>query len=488
MKSKINEIKNTYICHNCIDYVTTELSDMIRHFKRKNKCKCNYIFSYDDATKLSRRKYQFNIDIKNLTRDDYIFIIKNYTDPINYIDSDYRTCYKKINNTNNNDTNNNNTNNNDLNNNTTSIKIDDINSITNLKDIMNYNINDIVKLFKNYPLSQEMNLNKIDETNNDINNKSIIPISEKTLNNEYGTNIRPIDINTKLTKMKYYNVFFNDDTQNYVCGTCKAEYTHLDSLKRHNKRNTCAKRKKILDISSNCNQMIDTIVKKEEEKNAIHNMFINQNNIQNNNNKNSNTNNNTYHLDIKDFVHDRYDLSHIKNNFYEQKDFFLYHNFLRAIMENKRNQNIYFSNGEAVIYSDNELYKMNSDKAGYMILDKLSDSFDQLFYNQDEETRKCYEFIKKYYHVIKGHYKHDTIHKDYDVDERKFIYTASSNLFRSRDKYLGKMIGALNSYKNSARENMLINLDEINDIQMLNPSIEDFASTKMRYRDLRDKD
>ncbi len=229
--------------------------------------------------------------------------------------------------------------------------------------------------------------------------------------------------------------------------------------------------------------------------NHIHNNSINNNytqNINNNNtqniNNNNNTNHNTYNVSIKDFVSDNYDISHIKDDFYEQKDFFLYPNFLRMIMENKKNQNIIFSSGEAIIYTDNELNKMSSDKAGYLILDKLNQSFNQLFYRQNDETKEYYKFISKYYYVIKGHYKHDTIFKDYDVNTQQFVYTASSNLFRSRDKYLTKIIGVLDPFKDSAKENMYLNIDQIKNIPVLNPNIEDFASTKMRYRDLKDKD
>ena len=34
---------------------------------------------------------------------------------------------------------------------------------------------------------------------------------------------------------------------------------------------------------------------------------------------------------------------------------------------------------------------------------------------------------------------------------------------------------------------MAISINEINNIPLINPNIEDFASVKMRYRDLKDK-
>ncbi len=50
------------------------------------------------------------------------------------------------------------------------------------------------------------------------------------------------------------------------------------------------------------------------------------------------------------------------------------------------------------------------------------------------------------------------------------------------------MSSTLSKYKDSARENMMISLDEINNIPIINPNIEDFSSIKMRYRDLKDRD
>jgi hypothetical protein len=232
--------------------------------------------------------------------------------------------------------------------------------------------------------------------------------------------------------------------------------------------------------------------KEEEERNKYKDDIIQniQQNIQNigTQNNNNNTQNNNYNFAIKDFVNDRYDISHIKDSFYEKKDFFLYPNFLQMIMENEKNRNIFFVDKEAVFLMDNELNKMSSDKAGYMILDKLSESFDQLLYRQDKEARDYYSFITKYYHVIKGHYKHDTIFKDYNVDKQQFFYTSQGNLFRSRDKYLTKIVGTVNKFSDDVRTQMNIDGLDIKNIPLINPNIEDFASVRMRYRDLKDKD
>ncbi len=401
-----------YICHYCIEYKTNNLGDLYRHYKRKKKCKCSTIFTYEEAEKLSKnKKFNFTFDTKNLSKNDYIYIITHFNEKENIINKDFMFCNNKV-----------------------------------------LYIEDNKKCIK-----EDDNIEQYDEEFNEE----------------------------------------EDNDESHICINCNKEFSSIYSLRRHYLNSKACKKNQELNKIRTIQKKYDLILKKEKEKDDelnknINNTFINNNvqNINNNNvqNINNNKQNSTYNVSIRDFVNDNYDLSHINDSFYQKKDFFLYHNFLKMIMENKNNQNIFFSDNEAIMYSDNELNKMSSDKAGYLILDKLSQSFDELLYKQDAEAREYYKFITKYYHVVKGHYKHDTIFKEYDVDEQRFIYTANSNLFRSRDKYLSKMTTTLSKVRGSTLENMSVNIDELKDIPMLNPNIEDFASVKMRYRDLKDKD
>ncbi len=503
-------MKYTYICHHCISYQTNDLSDMIKHYKRKTHCKCNYIFSYDESNYLSRRKYVFNIDTSNFVNNDYIFIITHYTNNINIINDDYKSAYlQKEKEEEKEEKENSIYTSYDSNH---SLQIEDNNSCIKLSEYSNGNILDFLKnvvsssMTSSYlkPLVYKNFLQESSEIKEELEEVFEIPdiitldFVEKNKNNhllidkiikKYNSEIIQIDINSELSKIKYNLILYDLKKDKFICDKCNSDYTHINSIKRHFKKNTCIKRKKVIDILNNCNAINEHIIKNEELKKDIYNTYVNNTqNIQNNNNNNNNMNNNTYNLSIKDFIHDNYDLSHITNNFYAQKDCFLYHNFLRVIMENKKNQNIYFLDKEAIIYTDRGLNKMSSDKAGYLILDKLSQSFSQLLYRQDDETQNFYSFIQKYYYVIKGHYKHDTIFKDYDVDLRQFVYTANSSSFRSRDRYLSKMITTLQPIQDSTRTNMNIHIDNLHTIYTLNPNIEDFASVKMRYRDLKDKD
>ncbi len=460
--SQIKEL--FYICHYCIDYKTSNRKDMVKHFNRKNICKCNNpINSYDDSKELTlSKKFYFHFDISNLIRTDYLFIINHYNEIENHI-------YKDFN------------------------KIPEKNKDNNLTNIQN-NINEMFHEILNNNIQKMLSKNNFHSNlikNNKFDDNELSDNEENDLNNKDNTK------NKGYLYDEFKKIYYNADKNKYICDRCNAEYKSKQSLSNHlfnNKK--CESNLKILSALNRSKEVSQVILyKKEELKKEEEKHMLNQNNIQNINqniqnniNNINNSNQNNFSVALKDFVNDRYDISHINDTFYQKKDFFLYPNFLNMIMENEKNQNIFFSNNEAIIYTDNELNKMSSDKASYLILDKLSQSFDEFLYKQDDEAREYYKFITKYYHVVKGHYKHDTIFKDYNVDTREFEYTANSRLFRSRDKYTNKIMGTVNKFNGNIRKNMNISIQDIKDIPIMNPNIEDFASVKMRYRDLKNKD
>jgi hypothetical protein len=455
--------RNEYyqICHYCVEYKTTNPSDMIRHFKRKNKCKCKTIFSYEDSIELSKKKYKFNFDIHELAMNDLIFIITHYNEDINIIDKKFRN-----------------------------------------PNILDQEINQLIDKYTSNDSQNSSNnmfdlLNKSTSYNNVLSNmiqfldnrsKDNSHTSSPIKNSSDSDTMIPVNINSYISDDMYDDVCINTSTNEYLCKKCNKTYSNIDSIRKHLINKTCIKRQNRNNIMKKNKEVIDMIIQKEKENQEITNQQINYNNcnFQNINNQHNNTHHNTYHVNMRDFTHDRYDISHIKDNFYLRKDFFLYHNFLHMIMQNKKNQNIFFSGNEAVVYTDNELNRISSDKAGYLLLDKLSQSLDQLIGSQTDEVKTYFHFIASYYRMIKGKYKHDTIFNDYDIDDHKFYYTSNSGSFRFRDKYLAKMISTLSAFKEGARENMRFSIQEMNDIPLVNPNIEDFASVKLRYRDLKD--
>ncbi len=420
-----------YICHYCVKYTTWNRKDMKKHFNRKKECKCMNLLSYEKAKELTlSKKFIFSFDYQNLLFEDYKYIITFYTDKINFIDKNFK------------------------------------NQTNNYSKESNH-------IF-NYEESSE---SEIDEN-----------MEDEEIDESFNEDCK----NKKLINIEFDSEYFKSELNKYVCPKCGSEYKSKYNLIKH------MKNKKLCEYNQTVNKLIyeskeiaqikkekELKEKEEIEKHIFQNIGTQNINIQNNNN---NSNNNTYNFQMKDFVHDHYDLTHIKDSFYQQKDFFIYNNFLKIIMENKKNHNIFFANNQAIIYTDNELNKMNSDKAGYLVLDKLSQSFNQIINKQDKEVQDYYAFITKYYSVLKGQYKHDTIYKDYGVDERRFFYTANSGMFRSRDKYLSKMVSTMKPFSDEIREKMSFQGEDVKDIPSINPSIEDFASVKMRYRDLKDKD
>ncbi len=449
----VKEVKS-YICHYCATYITPSRKDIKNHFERKNKCQCMTLFSYDEAKILSLSKqFVFDKGIKKLLTNDLIYIINNYNESVNYISQNYK---KKS------------------------------NENKKKEEILDKN-----EKMKGYEILNTSCLpGVISEISEEYNNEEKIESIISVLNEE-------VKSKKNIDKIIFDESYFNKDKNKYICPDCNMEYKSKYNLIKHmNNIKACQYQQTVNKLLKKSDQL--AIIKKEKEakeqaeytQHLVQNINTQnigtQNNINNINNNNNNTKN--YNITLRDFVHDNYDLTHIKDTFYEKKDFFIYPNLLRMIMENENNRNVIFSNGEAIVYSDNELNRMSSDKAGYLILDKLSYSVDQLLYRQSDEVREFYKYINKYYYVIKGHYKHDTIYKDYNVDDKRFEYTASSNMFRSRDKYLSKMITCINQHSDEIRSRLGIDGYQIKDIPLVNPSIEDFVSAKMRYRDLKDKD
>ena len=84
-----------YVCHYCVEYNTSSLSDMIKHFKRKTKCKCSTINSYEESKILSKNKYEFTFDTSNLTKNEYLYIITHYSEKYNTIHKNFKEIFEQ---------------------------------------------------------------------------------------------------------------------------------------------------------------------------------------------------------------------------------------------------------------------------------------------------------------------------------------------------------------------------------------------------------
>ncbi len=303
----------------------------------------------------------------------------------------------------------------------------------------------------------------------------------------------PIQIENEKFREKY----FNKDTNRYVCNECGSSYTSKQNFLIHLSNKRRCKNMKIQQIAMKAEEENSLAKFVREEKfqqdgkiyvvqniGCVNNIQNISNNIQNiTNNSNSIANQNTMNLSLRDFINENFDISHLNKEITEKNDFFLYPNFLKAIMENESNHNIFFTEKEAIVYSDNELNRMSSDKAGYMVMDKLSKSCSELIQKQDEETQKKLDHVGNYYRVSKGQYVNDTTYREYSVEYKTFFHTASENMFRNRDKIHNKIISTLRPYNQIIRQKLMKSGYNIHDIPLFDPKIEFYCSVRSRYKE-----
>lgn len=275
--------------------------------------------------------------------------------------------------------------------------------------------------------------------------------------------------------------------EEYKCYHCESNFTTKHNLLKHLENETvCNNRKKQNElIKKNKERELQNREITNYHNQAIINNIQNIENQQNNNILNNNMNKNNFQVKIKDFVKENYDLTHIDDSFYTKKDFFLYNNFLTEIMLNEKNRNIYFVDNEAIFLSDNQLNKMSDEKAEYLILEKMEKAFEIFMNKQNDDAKKYYSFINKYFRVIKGHCKHDTILKHYNTELRQFEYEGDSGKFRARDVYLVNIKRIFEKHNKDTREK-LNKYSNGGQIFLMEPNIEDFTSKRNRYKDLKD--
>ncbi len=278
----------------------------------------------------------------------------------------------------------------------------------------------------------------------------------------------------------------------FSCTLCGKEYKSKQSLLKHIQNKTLCKH----------TQLINKMLKETEQKNITelieHNQTLqqtisnsfNQNNVNIQNNYNNSSP--EIKLDVKDFGCESYTYSHIPKSYIKQDDFYLYTNFLNKLLENEKNQNILFMNGnediksenrKAIIYADEILYKINEDKAIFMIMQKLSITMKNIMsniYKSDKDKEKIAE-IERYYRVITGHFKHDTIFKNYHIDDKQFYNLTHKR--RSRDVYTAKIRNIVQNHGTPISQ--ITNSNYNQPLETFYPDIEDYASTRVRNKDLK---
>lgn len=217
---------------------------------------------------------------------------------------------------------------------------------------------------------------------------------------------------------------------------------------------------------------------------------IQQNHIQQNIQNNVQENKNQIHIGLpNDFLHDIYDHTHLDYRALST-DFYLLQNFLTLMLQNTQNQNILFLEDDpknAIIYTRDHIRRIPNEKAGYVVLEKLYKTMEDLITHvvHDEDKRAEFKYMTRYYRILLNKYKADTLFKEYNAESRAFEHTSHGNLLRSRDEYLGDMIAIVSKYHDSIKETIFQNVDHNHIPKTLinvDPNVDGFTSRRLRYR------
>ena len=435
MSSSSNKNNGYYVCHCCLRYRSLQTTDMKRHFNKKYPCSILY------KTPLSRtmlceltimKKYVFTeLKLNSLTNDDIFFILHNYHDRINYIDQKYRS------------------------------------------------VKNIIEQFQSDQLETNKNINtEQGDTNIHIKTTDVLTPSVINLLGE-----------PRLTEKEY----------ELKCYDCHAIFTKRSSLARHIKSGKqCALNRvlyenKLKHLGKYTKS--DTVSKNTDSSSGNINIGGNVEFI---GNVTNNTQNNNTHLEsktmieVRDFIHDIYDHSHLD---YRElsNDFFLLENFLGLMMENKVNHNIVYMDSDfsnAIVYTRNDLRKMPSDKVGFIMLQKLHKTMNDMIQHlcKVNDHKQEMNYLSKYYRIITDKYRCDTTYREYDVQTKTFYSTQQGSQLRCRDEYLADIIRVLNKHRTQIKQDIFQGIapDDINaEYILINPNIEDFSSVRARYRDMK---
>lgn len=397
---KLTKENSGYVCHRCF-YISFSKNDMNKHCNKKNICKAIYNCLYSDTEykELSiNNRYYFmekNANINFLSISQLIHLVTKYNNNV-------------------------------------------INVITNVSELSNYNKktenNLEIDLKENYKINLEKNI-KID--------------TEEKLD------ITPYSIQDDEYVKKEDYIIFVDGVRKFKCLRCSSIYLRKENLERHLKNSKNCENRRVFNSTIIKNKLLNNVNSPFNQINIqnLNNNIQNNQNIQNIQNVNNNLAQNNYNFELKDFVENNYSHSHIPRNVIQNKDFYLHKNFLNLIMENDENKNIYFDGKYAFVYTDGGLKRIQSDKAGYLVLEKLDKAIISYIYSNPQSLKEDYSYVDRYYSVMKNKYIFDTIYKPYNIDSKKFDYCETRNI-RTRDKCLSEITQICNLHKDKTKEIM----------------------------------
>ncbi len=328
---------------------------------------------------------------------------------------------------------------------------------------------------------------------NDRRSPAICSDMSRDMSTIGGGQSSPSVVDSKMISTVVNDQLSKENKKSFDCPRCGKSYKYKKDLYQHSMNPSLCEKIRSLNAlyKKNDGKDLNSIIEdgKEIRKGVINSIIQNNTAINTQNIFNS-----SLKLDIKDFGKDLYDYSHINTSFIKQPDFFLYDIFLNKLLENKINRNIFFITGNeetvsekrrAVIYADNIFYQISEDNAIYMVLVKLQKIMEYMlpkFFKAGTEKEKTQVAeILRYYRVVTGHFKHDTVYKEYRIDDNDFYNLQHRR--RSRDVYTAKVKMLYYNYGTPISE--LITSAKVHTLEMFKPDVEDYASTRLRNKDLR---
>jgi hypothetical protein len=418
---------------------------MIKHISKKYLCAMSHLVPYSrfDANQLSMsKKFLFYFDTDTLTLNDYIYITSNY----------HATC--------------------------------------------NY----IYENFRNKPVAEETQSNDValpfgeSSPHNTTLHVSLKPesqeISSMNVTSESGSES---DIEALVEKDHFVK---EKESPEYICMRCNTKFSIKRSWVRHiedtpKKRQHC-ERKKVQNDHMQMQIMKQQLTEKPSIQAPAPQISIQgQNNSVNIQNIQNIHNNNITKVDIRDFLESNsYDHSHIVAYDLDH-DFYVLNKFLPLLMENDHNHNMFFDTENRCAYvstSNTKIRKLPSDKTGFMVIEKLKKTISNLICDtvSNADDRSRFEYMVRYYTKLSSKFRWDTVHRVYNHETQSFQPSGSAHLLRTRDVLLAEIVEAVNLHEDEIRQKLNVNTSSPQQQYIdINPCIEDFASTRVRYRDLK---
>ncbi len=475
-----------FLCHRCLE-TFHQKSSILRHLDRKNKCIEAYRCPYNDKEVNIRSLHRFYFDgvttFPDLTIADKTRLVLNYNDGINIILPEFFTDYGKDS---------------ELSLCKLAREPSDPTSISDVpsKD-QRSNVSGAIQPLDTKRVDQRSEmleeLQKVSESDFNADwlpsDMSLQPSGDLRSSRTFSHYPKKVvdTINESSESMNTYRIVV-EGIEKFKCIRCITIFNNEKSLLKHmENKKTCESRCKKRSLyqtystsladqgsaggsrksSSSDESKYTGSISTGSHTTLINGTFIqNQQNIHNQQNINNNVVQNNQvnpriQLELKNFLQSDFDYIHINNNEVFNDDFFRHKTFLSHILQNDVNKIIYFDRSFAYIHTNKQIIRVPKDKAGYILMNKLSSTMGSYLRSNSLIKQEDYDDIIKFYNVEERKYLNDTLYKEYDFKLHQHV-PSTSQYMRTREHYLGEAIGAIVQVQDRIKElfNQIVPIEE----------------------------